>query len=186
GGLARQVRHTVISRESDIDRAGVTGLHPHYLFGEAGNEPLAANFEVDVGPGAALEFGSVDPPDVINGQHLAFGGATVTQLVRRDLDQLTVALGDVGDGLVYRLRRHFGLQAGEADRAEIGRCYIGHQLQLDLEFQVFCGTRPDIRSDEVDFRLKRGPQPTVVEHLAGCLADGLFQHLRGDRGSVAL
>ena len=90
------------------------GFMPSSCSVKPGMNPLAADLDVDVGAGAARERGAVDPADEIDGQHLALGCAAVAQFLRRDLHQLAVALGDVGQRLVHRLRRRLGLQAGQA------------------------------------------------------------------------
>ena len=120
------------------------GFMPSSCSLKPGMKPGPADLDLDVLARAAGKFGPVDPADVVDRQHLALRGAAIAQLLRRDRLEGAVALGDVRQRLVHRLRRRLDLHPGQLDRAEVGQRDLRQQLELDLELQVLSPRR---RSD---------------------------------------
>ena len=185
------MRGLVFGGERHRDGFFLTGLHAFKLLDEAGDEGAAADLDIGVGGGAAREGGAIDLARVIDGQHVALGGALAVaargHLLGRDLHQVAVAFGDVGHRLIDFLGRHRGDMARQAEGGEIRQRDVRQQLQLHLEFQIL-GRAGRGRLDRHHFQLRhhRGPQRALGQQLLRGLIDRLLHHLGRDGAAEAL
>ena len=84
---------------------------------------------------------------------------------------LAVGLGDAADRVLDVLLGHDGLQALELDLGEVELADLGQHLDHDLELDVLAF----FQRLEVDARLHRGLQPTILDGLGGARVDRLLQ-----------
>ena len=170
--LSRQVFRLVFGGEGHFDDLRFTGLHALDLFDEARDEVRAADIHIRVSRGAPLEGHAVNLAQVVDGQDIAFRGAGVVaagcQFFRREIDQIAVPLGDVGDRFIQLFHRHFGDVTGQGEGREIRQRDFRQQLQLQFEFQIGCrASRRGIGADQFQFRLHRRAQRPFRHQLLG-------------------
>ena len=176
--LAGEARRPIVFGEVHHDLLGLSGSDVDQLVLETGNETAGAQLELVALGLAAGELLSVHAPDEIDDDDIARFRFTVVG----DRGRRFVRIGQTLEGLVHFRFVPLGdqslqLELGEVHRLDLRQHLHGHRVfEVTLVFE----------SGNLDLRLARRPEPTILHHRFRRLVDRRLEDLASQRQLVAL